>query len=291
MTRPANSIKQKTTTPLLLAMAILFSPLSDAQSRPPAPKASAKPKLVVLLVVDQMRADYVDKFLGQWTGGLKRLVNEGAWFRDAAYPYAATETCVGHATISTGAFPATHGMVANAWWDRKEQKMVTCTADPDPKVKNVGYAGAAPQGADTALRMAVPSFAEELKFQTSGATRVVAFSLKARAAITMAGHKADAATWFDGGAWVTSSPYGIQPFIEEHAKSHPVTADFAKTWALSLPEKAYWYDERALGAVPPNGWDLTFPHPLRGKSGVSEPDPEFYNQWASSPYADTTLTE
>src|SRR5207249_10256254 len=68
-------------------------------------------------------------------------------------------------------------------------------------------------------------------------------------------------------------------------------ADFAKTWALSLPEKAYWYDERALGAVPPNGWDLTFPHPLRGKSGVSEPDPEFYNQWASSPYADTALTE
>ena len=78
-----------------------------------------RPKLVVILVVDQMRADYVDKFQHQWTGGLKRLVNQGAWFRDAAYPYAATETCVGHATISTGAFPATHGMVANEWWDRE----------------------------------------------------------------------------------------------------------------------------------------------------------------------------
>ncbi len=110
---------------------------------------------------------------------------------DAAYPYAATETCVGHATISTGAFPATHGgMVANAWWDRKEQKMVTCTADPDPNVKNTGYAGTTPKGLDTAWRMVVPSFAEELKFQTSGATRIVSFSLKARAAITMAGHKA-----------------------------------------------------------------------------------------------------
>jgi len=282
---------------IFLAGTVLLPPRTAGQAPPlrvavPKPaKSPARPKLVVLLVVDQMRADYVDKFLGQWTGGLKRLVEEGAWFREAAYPYAATETCVGHATISTGAFPATHGMVANAWWDRKDQRMVTCTADPDPKVKNIGYAGAAPQGADTALRMAVPSFAEELKFQTSGATRVVAFSLKARAAITMAGHKADAATWFDGGAWVTSSPYGIQPFIEEHTKSHPVTADFGKTWALSLSEKAYWFDERALGAVPPNGWDLTFPHPLRGKSGVSEPDPEFYNQWASSPYADTALTE
>jgi hypothetical protein len=181
--------------------------------------------------------------------------------------------------------------VANAWWDRKEQKMVTCTADPDPNVKDIGYAGATPKGADTAWRMAVPSFAEELKFQTSGTTRIVSFSLKARAALTMAGHKADAVTWFDGGAWVTSSPYGTKPFIEEQTKSHPVKADFGKTWALSLPEKAYWYDEKALGAVPPGGWDLTFPHPLRGKSGVSETDPDFYNQWASSPYADTALTE
>src|SRR5467141_2242323 len=293
MFRLANSIKQRTITALLLlAMAIPFSPPAVAQSTPPAAsKSFAKPKLVVLLVVDQMRGDYVDKFLGQWTGGLKRLVEEGAWFRDAAYPYAATETCVGHATISTGAFPATHGMVANAWWDRKEQKMVTCTADPDPSVKNTGYAGATPKGADTAWRMAVPSFAEELKFQTSGVTRIVTFSLKARAAITMAGHKADAATWFDGGAWVTSSPYGTLPFIEEQAKSHPAKADFGKTWSLSLPDSASWYDEKAVAAVPPEGWNLTFPHPLRGKSGVGEPDSSFYEQWASSPYADTALTE
>ncbi len=278
----------------LLPLFLFLLRFAPAQTLAPAAKpapAPAKPKLVVLLVVDQMRADYVDKFLPQWTGGLKRLVEEGAWFRDAAYPYAATETCVGHATISTGAFPATHGIVANAWWDRKEQKMVTCTSDPDPNVKNIGYAAATPKGADTAWRMAVPSFAEELKFQTSGATRIVTFSLKARAALTMAGHKADAATWFDGGAWVTSSPYGTQPFIEDQAKSHPAKADFGKTWALSLPKTAYWYGEKSLGAVPPEGWDLTFPHPLRGKSSVSEPDSAFYEQWASSPYADTALTE
>jgi predicted AlkP superfamily pyrophosphatase or phosphodiesterase len=282
--------------PLFLALSLLLVPRGAAQVTPRAEapkvsKAPARPKLVVLLVVDQMRGDYVDKFLGQWTGGLKRLVEEGAWFRNAAYPYAATETCVGHATISTGAFPATHGMVANAWWDRKEQKMVTCTSDPDPNVKNIGYAGATPKGADTAWRMAVPSFAEELKFQTSGATRIVTFSLKARAAITMAGHKADAATWFDGGAWVSSSVYGTWPFMEEQAKSHPAKADFGKTWSLSLPESSYWYGEKALGAVPPDGWDLTFPHPLRGKSGVGEPDSAFYEQWASSPFADTALTE
>lgn len=236
-----------------------------------------------------MRADYVDKFRFQWTGGLKRLVEEGAWFREAAYPYAATETCVGHSTISTGSFPATHGMVANAWWDRETQKLVTCTSDAS--VKNVGYAGATPQGGDSAARMAVPSFAEELKFQTGGATRIVTFSLKARASLTMAGHRADAATWFDSGNWTTSSPYGVQPFIEEQAKAHPPKADFGKTWALSLPEKSYWYGEKALGAIPPDGWDLTFPHPLRGKTGAGEPDATFYSQWATSPYADTALTE
>src|SRR6202521_2836766 len=207
MARRTNSIGHRTISALvLLALIFTFSSLTGAQTRPPAvpsPKLPAKPKLVVLLVVDQMRGDYVDKFLGQWTGGLKRLVEEGAWFRDAAYPYAATETCVGHATISTGALPATHGMIANAWWDREQQKMVTCTSDP--KAKNAGYAGASVKGGDTARRMVVPDFAEELKFQTGGATRVVTFSLKARAAITMAGHKADAVTWFDGGtgAWTT----------------------------------------------------------------------------------------
>src|ERR1700675_3985776 len=98
---------------------------------------SSKPKLVVILVVDQMRGDYVDKFQQQWTGGLKRLVNEGAWFQEAAYPYGATETCFGHTTISTGAFPASHGMIGNEWWDREQQKEVTCTADAS--VKNVTY--------------------------------------------------------------------------------------------------------------------------------------------------------
>src|SRR5580700_10440380 len=87
-----------------------------AKSRPtakatPESASTKRPKLVVLLVVDQMRGDYIDKFRYQWTGGLKRLVDEGAWYRAAAYPYAATETCVGHSTISTGSFPSTHGMI------------------------------------------------------------------------------------------------------------------------------------------------------------------------------------
>jgi predicted AlkP superfamily pyrophosphatase or phosphodiesterase len=273
-------------TPALLSLAFALVSISPVTAQ--TTKAPQRPKLVVLLVVDQMRGDYVDKFRGQWTGGLKRLFDEGAWFRDAAYPYAATETCVGHSTISTGAFPSTHGMVANAWWDRETQKMVACTTDPN--AKNSGYAGASAKGGDSAARMLVPAFAEELKFQTGGATRVVTFSLKARAAITMAGHKADAATWFDNGGWMTSSAYGTMPFVEDYVKAHPVQADYGKTWNLSLPLSSYWYDEKATGAGPPAGWGPAFPHPLRGKGDAAEPDAEFYEQWGSSPFADTYLT-
>src|SRR5215471_13458728 len=193
------------------------APLKNAAS-PQRTEKIAHPKLVVLLVVDQMRGDYVDKFRGQWTGGLKRLLSEGAWFRAAAYPYAATETCVGHSTISTGSFPPGHGMVANAWWDREQQKMTTCTADPN--AKNSAYAGGTTKGGDSAWRMQIPSFAEELKFQTGSATRVVTFSIKARASITMAGHKADAATWMDNGSLVTSSAYGTMPFVDDFAKKN-----------------------------------------------------------------------
>ena len=249
-----------------------------------------RPKLVVLLVVDQMRGDYVDKFRGQWTGGLKRLLAEGAWFRAAAYPYAATETCPGHSTISTGAFPASHGIVANAWWDREQQKMTTCTNDPN--AKNSAYAGGNAKGGDSAWRMQLPSFAEELKFQTGGATRVVTLSVKARSAITMAGHKGDAVTWIDSpGTLVTSSVYGTMPAVEEFAKKNPVTQDYGKTWSLSLPESSYLYDETATGARALDGWTTTFPHALRGKEGGAAPDAAFYEQWASSPFADTYLTK
>ena len=94
------------------------------------PGLTARPKLVVLIVVDQMRADYLEKYAAILHDGLKRLMKEGEWFTNAAYPYAKTVTCAGHSTVSTGDFPSTHGMINNNWWDRAAGKMVTCTGDP-----------------------------------------------------------------------------------------------------------------------------------------------------------------
>src|SRR5262245_65446745 len=102
------------------------------------------PKLFVVLMVDQFRADYVDRFQRQWTQGLKRLVTSGAWFRRAAYPYANTVTCAGHASVGTGSVPATHGLILNSWWDRETATNVTCTADSS--VTNIGYGKPVPGG-------------------------------------------------------------------------------------------------------------------------------------------------
>jgi len=89
----------------------------------------SRPRLIVLLVVDQFRGDYVDKFRQQWTGGLHRLLTDGAWFRQVDYPYFYNVTCSGHATIATGSLPSTHGMVMNTWWDRQQHAQVPCTRE------------------------------------------------------------------------------------------------------------------------------------------------------------------
>jgi len=168
--------------------------------------------------------------------------------------------------------------------------MVTCTADPN--AKNAAYAGGTAKGGDSAWRMLVPSFAEELKFQIGSGTRIVAFSLKARASITMAGHKGDAVTWLDSstGSWTTSSLYQTQPFIEEFVKAHPIAEDYGKTWSLALPASKYLYDGKNVGASTVEGWTDGFPHSLRSKEAGNKPDTAFYYQWGTSPFADTYLT-
>ncbi len=248
----------------------------------------ARPKLVVLLVVDQMRADYIDKFQHQWSRGLQRLIAHGAWFRQAAYPYLNTVTCPGHATISTGAFPATHGVVLNAWWEREAGEERSCTDDPRSPVISYGRPA---KGGHSPARLAVPTFADELRTQMATPSRVVTFSLKARTAIMLAGHRADAVTWADGGAgsWVTSSAYTTSPvtFVESFLRAHPVESEFGKSWTRALPERAYLFKDDAAGEKPPRGWTSVFPHALTGQS--DKPDAEFYTKWGESPFSDAYL--
>lgn len=293
---------------LLAGNAVAQQPAKTRTAAERAKKAavSAKPKLVVVIVVDQMRADYVDKFQRQWSSGLKRLLKEGAWFTEAAYPYADTETCVGHSTISTGAFPAAHGMISNEWWDREfvngkdangnEQpkgRKLPCTYDPN--AKDSAYGGLTTGGKDSGARLAVPTLSDEMRFQLgAAATRVVTFSLKARAAIALGGHRADAVTWFDSktGALATSNVYGSMPFVEDFARANPVSQDYGKTWVRAHDVADYQYDEKAYGAYPPDGWGTELPHTLgasSSKDGSTGPDAAFFVQWSCSPFSDRYL--
>ncbi len=270
---------------LALCALLLWATNSPAQTRRERPR---RPKLVVLLVVDQMRADYVENFRQQWTAGLARLVERGAWFRLAAYPYWSTRTCVGHATISTGAFPATHGIIGNTWWDREANRQVTCTEDP--QAKSVSYDGLTEAG-NSAARLLMRTLAEELGAQASDPARVASFSLKARSAIMLAGHRGTVVTWFGEKthAWMTSTAYatGSAAFMARFVKGHPVEADFGKVWERALPERAYLYRDAAPGERPPRGWTSTFPHVLKGSD--EKPNEAFYALWGTSPFADAYL--
>src|SRR5687768_13105405 len=113
-----------------VALALIL--LLMAGSAGPSVRAQAvRPKLVVFIVVDQLRGDYLEKYEDLLKHGLKRLKSGGAWFRNGAYPYHATLTCAGHATIGTGTFPYKHGMISNVWYDRATGAVVNCTTDAD----------------------------------------------------------------------------------------------------------------------------------------------------------------
>jgi predicted AlkP superfamily pyrophosphatase or phosphodiesterase len=269
----------KFTVCTVAALVVLFAPRSQAVPQP-------LPKLAVVIVVDQMRADYVDRFNGEWTGGLKRMVTQGAWFQRAAYPYLTTVTCAGHATISTGSFPHTHGIFQNAWWDREARKQMTCTEDP--KVKDVGY-GVQVAGGDSAWRLQVPTFGDQMR--SGRQAHVVSLALKDRSAIMLGGHGGDAITWLTNtlDAWETSAGYseGGVPAVKGFVDVNPIGADFGKTWEKSLPASAYSGPDEGVGEAPPAGWTRSFPHALKGTTDKA--DGTYYAQWERSPYADAYI--
>jgi predicted AlkP superfamily pyrophosphatase or phosphodiesterase len=257
---------------------------SPAQSQ--APAAGAGPKLVVLLVVDQLRTDYFVRHRNEFLGGFKRLLAEGAVFKEAAYPYLGTVTCPGHATIGTGAFPYRHGLILNEWVDRKEGIIRGCTRDPGQQI--VTYAPVAGTAVGESPKdLLVPTLADQIRARARG--RVVTMSIKARSAIAMAGRQAEAVVWFDDrGSWATSTAYAKAPipFVQEFIAAHPHTADIDKVWERALEPVKYQGADDADGERGPSGWTRVFPHPLAASGKV---DGGFHARWKASPFGDEYL--
>jgi arylsulfatase A-like enzyme len=183
---------------LLLCLALSTAGFSSAYN--------GRPKLVVIIVIDQFRGDYLERYRDQWgEGGFRLLLEHGADFTDCNYNYANTRTAPGHATLLTGAYTNGHGILANEWWD--VQKKATVAAADDDQTKLVGIPGGA-AGASPHNLLA-DTLGDELKLATQGKSRVFGIALKDRASVLPAGFAADGAYWIDraSGAWITSTYY------------------------------------------------------------------------------------
>jgi predicted AlkP superfamily pyrophosphatase or phosphodiesterase len=239
-----------------------------------------------MLVVDQMRADYLEAPKTAWRAGFRTLTTEGAYFDHAEYPYMNTVTCAGHATIGTGTYPRTHGMVLNGWYDRERKASIACTDDAE--ARHISYGREARSGNSGKLLLA-PTLADELRAQKPGA-RVVTLSLKARSAIGLGGHAGAAVTWVDdgAGAFVTSRAYGtdLLPALVDFLKRDPLEADAKKQWTLRDDRATYKYPDASVGARPQQSRTGLFPHRIGGARGTEAP---FFTLWQAIPYSDAYL--
>lgn len=222
----------------ILALGLLWFAVSASQAQ--QKDAYTHPKLVVGIVVDQMRYEYLPRFWNRFgEGGFKRLVNEGFNCKNNHYNYAPTYTGPGHASIYTGTTPAIHGIIANDWYDKAIKETVYCAQDDN--VTPVGTADV--ESKMSPMRMMSTTVTDELKLATQGRAKVIGVSIKDRGAILPAGHAADAAYWFEGkdeGIFVTSSYYmnDLPEWVKKFNKSK--TADsYKKEWNTLYDIKTY----------------------------------------------------
>ena len=257
---------------------------------PGTPPPAAKPRLVVLIAVDQFRGDYVQMYGAQWTQGLHALFANGAYFPNAAYPYLTTKTCAGHFTIGTGALPAKHGMIDNDWYDVKAHQYVACT--DDALAINLGLGGAKAIEHHSAKRSLVPAYADELRRQQTLPARVVSMSAKARAALGLGGHGGPNTTivWEEdlNGVWAASSgaSRAVPIAASAYVKAHPISAWPDRVWDRVLPESAYQFDDKAPGEPLTDG---VFPHSLIPPVRTSRPPTGFIELWDKTPLVDAYL--
>src|SRR6185369_11250837 len=206
--------------PLLLG-GVLSLWAQAQQSTPP------QPKLVLAIVVDQFRYDYLTRFRTELTGGLKRMLEQGAVFTNANYDASPTVTAVGHSTFLTGSTPAISGIVSNQWWDSAEGKVVSSVSDDKVKLLGGNGAGSSP------ARLLVSTVGDELKISGKGG-KVIGISLKDRSAILPSGHMADGAYWFDGlsGSFVSSTYYfsELPAWVRDFNASRPADKYAGQDW-------------------------------------------------------------
>ena len=246
-----------------------------------------RPKLVVGLVVDQMRWDYLYRYYDRYAsnGGFKRLMNQGYSCENTLIPYAPTVTACGHSTIYTGAVPAISGITGNMWWDKEQMRSVYCTEDKT--VNTVGSSSAL--GKMSPRNMLVNTIGDELRLATNFKSKVIGVAIKDRGGILPAGHSANAAYWYDNtnGNWITSTYYmtELPKWATSFNDQKLVDNYYQQGWNLLYPLSSYTqstadektYEAKTLGAK--------FPYDLKGFAGKD------YGKIASTPMGNSLTTE
>ncbi len=247
-----------------------------------------RPKLVVGIVVDQMRWDYLYRYYNRYAedGGFKLLLGQGFSCENTFIPYTPTITACGHTSIYTGSVPAIHGITGNEWWDYNLSQMVYCTGDDS--MKTIGSNTDA--GQMSPRNLLVTTIGDEMRLAANFRNKVIGIALKDRAAILPAGHSATGAYWYDDktGDWITSSYYmsDLPKWVKSLNAKKLVDQYFAQDWNTLYPLNTYVqstpdeepYENRPFGANVKG-----FPYNLKQFAGKN------YGLLPVTPYG-TTLT-
>lgn len=264
---------------LLITCIILNADIVQAQS-------IERPKLIVGIVVDQMRWDYLYRFSERYTaGGFKRMLNRGFSCENTFIPYVPTITACGHSSIYSGSVPAISGISGNFWWDKEQMRSVYCTEDTS--VNTVGSSSTL--GKMSPKNMLVTTICDELRLATNFRSKVVGIAIKDRGGILPAGHSANAAYWFDNttGDWITSTYYmkELPAWVNDFNKQKLVDKYFQQGWNLLYPANTYIQstaDEKKYEGKPLGD---KFPYDLKKFIGKS------YGTLPVTPYGNTFTAE
>jgi predicted AlkP superfamily pyrophosphatase or phosphodiesterase len=249
-----------------------------------------RPKLVVGIVIDQMRWDYLYRYYDRYAadGGFKRFLSQGFSCENTLIPYTPTVTACGHTCIYTGSVPAIHGITGNNWWDN--DKMTTVYCAEDKTVKSVGSTGT--NGEMSPRNLLVTTVCDELRLATNFRSKVIGIALKDRGGILPAGHSANAAYWYDPrtGDWITSSYYmsDLPQWVKDFNAKKLVDSFYEKGWNTLQPINTYVQstaDEKPYESKPFGADQKGFPYDLKKFEGKS------YGTIESTPFGNTLTAE
>ncbi len=278
---------------LVTVLAALVSWVVSAGAAP-AKRPADDVRLVVVIVVDQFRYDYLERFHDLFgKGGFRRLTDDGASFTDANFDYVPTYTGPGHAAVFTGAMPAENGIVGNSWFDRTTGDVHPMVFDPD--VREVTNDGAADRKGAASPRLLIgTTLGDQMRMANRYHSRVVAISQKDRAAVLPGGKRPNGAYWFDSkrGEFVTSDYYSAQlpAWVKRFNADRRPDRFFGKRWERLAPAAAYARaqerSEEPAGSPPA---DVALGDAVTG--GLKSPGPDFYAAFEMTPFASDALAD